>query len=173
MSEQLKQENSNKKNIKFKAVIYATLSSWTSVLSDVRGVFKPILKGYRCAVESRKEMTIGENYMEIKLIDDTIVAFSAIHDNDKATEHIYKLGGFVNRLPYGPDEERENMVRKVLDFNYILSVEFDINSDNDRSVFLVDLLCQVADKLNGYVFMTQKGVSTFINGKGEKVFPKI
>lgn len=166
------EEQLNQKNV-FRGTIYTKIASWTSVFADIREIFKPILKGYRCALETRKELTTGENYMELKLIDDTIISFSAIHNNEKANKHFEQLATFVTNMRYGENDEREKMLLKVLNFNYILSTSFEINTDNDRSEFIMTLLLNVTQKLDGYFFMTQKGVSTFLDGYGNKVFPKI
>lgn len=171
MTEQLNQENQNTVKTKFKGTVYAKLPVWTTVLSDVKKIFKPISKGWRCALETEKEASIGENYMELQLIDDTIISFSVLHDNKKVNEHFSKLATFVTNMRFGTNEEKEKMVLEILNFNYMLGIEFEINSDNSRSEFIMTLVLNIAEKLNGYLFMTQKGISTFLDGKGNKIFP--
>lgn len=168
MTEQLNQNEVRK----FKGTVYAKLSSWKSVFSSVREIFNPILKGYRYALEADRETETGENYMELKLIDDTVISFTVLH-NKKANNNFIELATFVSNMRYGTDSEKEKMVLEVLNFNYMMLIEFEINSDNDRSEFIMKLLLDVTEKLDGYLFMKQSGVSTFLNGNGEKVFPKI
>lgn len=120
-----------------------------SCLNDVTKIAKSIENAFNDS--AAQVIRVNEDCFNVQLQDGTAVKFFVTVDAAKLKTQTNGMANFFSQSPLSNEQVKSEAIHQILLFQSIIGITFEVNSDENRTGYIMDRIMEIADSLAAFV----------------------